>query len=644
MDQNTGKNNNVLTIGELAEVSGRGDLVKIMHRMAIGVAILLSIFHLIYPLRPIDPWSLRVIHLLCGMLIVFLSTTKDSKSSALLSTTLSIAAVLCGAYILVYMDEIIARVTFATTIDIAMGIACVILVLEMARRSIGKAMVFIVIFFIAYALYGNILPGIWGHKGYSIARLIDHLYLYTEGIYGIPLGVSANFVILFIIFGAFLQATKTGGLFINLANAIAGTTVGGPAKISVVSSAFFGTISGSSTANVVTTGNYTIPLMKKTGYSSEFAGAVEAAASTGGQIMPPVMGAAAFVMAELTGISYLKICLAAALPSILYFVVLFWGIHLRALQKGLKGLSKEEIPNFWDVLKDRGYLLIPLLVLIYMLAIKQVSPMFAAFWAIVATVIVSALKTATRLNIKTFFNALADGSNNAVVVISACACAGIIVGVTTLTGIGLKVTGIIVHLGQGNIFLTIIVTMLASYLLGMGIPTTAAYIIVAVTAAPALTDIGIPLISAHMVIFYSALLSDITPPVALSAYAAAGIAHADPMKIAYEAMRLSFVRFLFPFLFVYTPALLFQNPSLLVIAIHFIVIAVSCTLITCAFQNYFFGEMTILKRLLLFVAALAMIFGLIELSYVIYSLLLAGIVLSFLYYSQKKKRINELIY
>jgi len=614
--------------------------VKILHRMAIGIAIFLSIFHIVYPLRPIDPWSLRVIHLLCGMLIVFLSTAKDSKGSTLLSIALSIAAVFSSFYILIYMDQIIYRVSLPIKTDIVMGVVCVVLVLEMARRTIGKVMVLIVIFFISYGLYGNILSGMWGHKGYSLSRLIDHLYLYTEGIYGIPLGVSANFVILFIIFGAFLQATKTGDLFIDVANALTGTTIGGPAKISVVSSALFGTISGSSTANVVTTGNYSIPLMKRTGYSSEFAGAVEAAASTGGQIMPPVMGAAAFVMAELTGISYLKICIAAALPAILYFLVLFYGIHLKALQKGLRGLSKEEIPHFWDVIRHQGYLFIPLLVLIYMLAIKQFSPMYSAFWAIIATVIISGLKAETRLNLKTLLDALAKGSSNAVVVISACACAGIIVGVTTLTGIGLKLTGIILHLGVGNIFLTILVTMIASYILGMGVPTTAAYIIVAVTAAPALIDIGVSPIAAHMVIFYSALLSDITPPVALSAYAAAGIAHADPMKIAFEAMRLAFVRFLFPFLFVYIPALLFQNPNLLVTALSFIVIAVACLIITCAFQNYFYGKMTILKRSFVFVAAIAMILGLIEPRYVIHYELLAVLIVGFVYYFQKKKKNN----
>jgi len=610
--------------------------MKIISYIAAGVAIFMSIFHIAYPLYPINPWSFRIIHLLCGMVIAFMITAKDSKVSVFFSTVLSILAVVSNGYILINMDNIIDRVASPTTTDIVIGIICIVLVLEMARRTIGNAMVFIAIFFIAYALYGNLLPGIFGHKGFSFIRLVDHLCLYTEGIYGIPLGVSANFVILFIIFGAFLKFTKTGKMFIDLANAIAGTSPGGPAKVAVVSSAFFGTISGSSTANVVSTGSYTIPLMIKTGYQPKFAGAVEAAASTGGQIMPPVMGAGAFIMAELTGISYLKICIAAALPSILYFLALFYGVHVRALDKGLRGLSKEEIPVFWDVMKRRGYLFLPLLILVYMLAIKQVSPMFSAFWAIIATIVASSFKADTRLNLKTFSAALKEGPQNALVVISACACAGIIVGVTTLTGIGLKLSGIILHFGHGSIFMTILVSMVAAYILGMGLPTTAAYIVLAITAAPALIDIGIPPIAAHMILFYSALLSDITPPVALSAYAASGIAHANSMQIAFEAMRLAFIRFLFPFFFYYIPELLFQNPNLLITALSFIIMAVATLIITYSFQNYFYGKITFLKRLLLIMAAIAMFLGLITPSYIIPFELLGMLLVGIVYYSQKK--------
>ena len=434
-----------------------------------------------------------------------------------------------------------------------------------------------------------------------------------------------------------LTITQTGDLFIDLANAIAGTAIGGPAKIAVVSSALFGTISGSSTANVATTGNYTIPLMKRIGYSSVFSGAVEAAASTAGQIMPPVMGAAAFVMSEITGIPYLKICLAAVLPSILYFIVLFHGIHLRALQKGMSGLKKEEVPVFIEVLKKRGYLLFPLLVLIFMLAVRQVSPMYAAFWAIIATVFASSLKKDTRLNIKTFIQALVEGSSNATVVIAACACAGIIVGVTTLTGIGLKLSSIIVHIGHGNMALTILVTMIACYILGMGIPTTAAYIVAAVTAAPALIDLGASPIAAHMVIFYSALLSDITPPVALSAYAASGIANADPMKIAFESMRLAFVRFLFPFLFIYVPELLFQSSDILYTAVAFALVSVSCMLFTCGLQNYFFGSLGLFHRGVLFISASLILMGAIAEKY-FFILEPAGFgLLAILFFLRKKR-------
>lgn len=579
--------------------------------IAAVLAVGLSLIHLRQPLAPLDPWTLRLIHLSLAMAIAFLIFPVAKKRKiGTIDFLLATLAIVVNGYVLVFMDDIIARFALPSTPDLVMGVIAIILVLEMTRRVVGLPMVLIAIAFLLYAYFGNYMPGILAHKGYSVSRIIDHLYLYMEGIYGVPLGVSASFVILFIIFGSFLNATKTGDFFIGVANSLAGRARGGPAKIAILASALFGTVSGSSVANVSATGSYTIPLMKKTGYKPHFAGAVEAVASSGGQIMPPIMGAAAFIMSEMTGIPYITICLAALLPAILYFATLQISVHLEAVKTGLRGLSKEEVPSLRQVFIDGGHLIVPLLVLIYLLAVMRMSPMYAAFWSIVASVVVSSLRKGTRMTPKSFFKALEMGAKGALIVVAACATAGIIIGVVTLTGLGLRFTGIILEFGAGSVILTLILTMIACYILGMGVPTTAAYIIAAVLAAPALLSLGVPLLAAHLFVFYSALLADITPPVAVASYAAAGIAGADPMRTAFTSVRIGWMKFFIPFYFVYIPALLIVGYNPLAILWTFAIVFLSVLCFSSVLQNWLFRPPSHWERIILIAAGAGLVYGL----------------------------------
>ncbi|MCL0049436.1 TRAP transporter permease [Dehalococcoidia bacterium] len=587
-------------------------LPRIAAVIATLTAVVLSIIHLWHPLDPFDTWSIRLIHLSLGMVIAFLTYPMiKGKKIGVLDFLFAGLAIVVHAYVMIFMDDIIARFALPTTMDLVMGAICIALVLEMTRRVIGLPMVIIAIVALLYAYFGEFIPGVLGHRGFSVSRIIDHLYLYLEGIFGVPIGVSATFVILFIIFGAFLQATKTGDFMMNIANSMAGEARGGPAKIAVVASGLFGSISGSAVANVAATGAYTIPLMKRTGYKSHIAGAVEAVASTGGQLMPPVMGAAAFVMAELTGIAYLTIIVAAFLPALLYFSTVQIAVHLIAVKTGLKGLNKDEILSFKRVIIEGGHLVIPLVVLIYMLAVLRMSPMSAAFWSIVAAVIISSLRKGSRMHPKALIKALEMGAKGALSVIAACACAGIIIGVITLTGLGLKLTSIIVDVGGGSVLLTLIVVSVAAYFLGMGLPTTAAYIIVAVLAAPALIELGVPVLAAHLFVFYRAIMSAITPPVALASIAGAGVAETDPMKTAVSGLKIALPLVVLPFAFVFIPPILIHGHGPVAVVGTFVVVLLSILCFTCVVYNWGIKALAPWERITLIVAASGMIAGLI---------------------------------
>lgn len=585
-------------------------MAKTLALLATVAAVTMSLFHLYTGyFGSLDPWSQRVTHLTLGLLITFLSyPIVKGKKVSFIDILLALISLSCGAYIIINMDAIVDRAGMPTTWDVVFGVLTILLVLEMTRRVIGLALVIVAVVFLLYAYFGPYLPEAIAHRGYGIERIATHMYTTLEGIFGVPIGVSATFVILFVIFGAFLEATKTGDFFINIANSIAGRARGGPAKVAVISSSFFGTISGSAVANVVGTGTYTIPLMKRTGYTPPFSASVEAVASSGGQLVPPVMGAAAFVISEMTGESYLTICIAAIIPSFLYYIALFTSVDREARRVGLQGMREDEVPPFMGTLKSRGYLAISALVLIYLLAVKMTSPSYAAFWAIMSSLVLSSIKKETRLNLKGLVRALESGAKSALSVVAACAAAGIVVGVVSLTGLGLTFSGAVIALAGGNLYLTLFFTMIASLILGMGLPTTAAYIICAILAVPALTNLGVGVLSAHLFVFYFAIISAITPPVALAAYAGSAIANSEPMRTAVTACRIGLAAFIIPYMFVFNPALLMTG-HFLSIAWVTLTASAGVFMLSCSTIGWFITGMSTWERALLFLASILLIEG-----------------------------------
>jgi TRAP transporter 4TM/12TM fusion protein len=463
---------------------------------------------------------------------------------------LGIVGAVAFFYYVVNFRTIANRAGLFTMTDLVMGTIAILIVIEICRRAVGIPIIVVVAAFIAFAFY----------SGFSFKRIVTHLFYTLEGVIGIPLGVCTTFIVMFILFGAFLEKTGVGQFFIDVANSIAGFATGGPAKVAVIASAFEGMVSGSSVSNTVGSGSFTIPMMKKIGYRPEFAAAVEATASTGGQIMPPIMGAAAFLMAEMTGIPYSNIIIAAILPAALYFTGIFLMIHFEAKKLGLKGMDRKDIPNFWKLFFTKGYLLIPLFVIVYLMMTGS-TPTMAAFWSIVSAIAVSMFRKDTRITFKTATDALENGARNTLGVAIACSVAGIIIGVVTLTGVGLELASGLLTLSGGIPLVALFLTMIACIILGMGVPTTANYVIMAMITAPIVMKLGIPLLAAHMFVFYFGIVADITPPVALAAYAGAAIAKSNPLKTAVTATRLAIAAFIIPYIFALNPSLLLTPQS-----------------------------------------------------------------------------------
>ncbi len=494
----------------------------------------------------------------------------------------------CFFYYVVNFQTIVDRAGRLTTPDMVVGIVGILILFEICRRVVGVPILVVVACFILYAYFGG---------GFSVKRIIAHLFYTTEGVIGTPLGVCSTFIVLFILFGSFLDKTGVGRFFIEIANSIAGSATGGPAKVAVISSALQGMISGSSVANTVGSGSFTIPMMKKTGYAPEFAAAVEASASTGGQIMPPIMGAAAFLMAEMTGFEYSKIVVAAILPAFLYFTGIFLMVHFEAKKLGLKGLSKEEIPNFFSLMLSRGYLLLPLAVLVYCMMSGFTSSM-SAIYAIVTSIIVSMFRKDTRMTPKAFGEALENGAKNTIGVAVACSMAGMIVGVVTLTGIGLKLATGLLALSGGVTIVALFFTMIACIILGMGVPTTANYVIMATITAPIVVKLGVPVLAAHMFVFYFGIVADITPPVALAAYAGSAIAHSNPLKTGVTATRIAITAFIIPYVFAFNPDMLLVDGSL----VSAIVITISAFIgmlgIATGMEGFMTTKLNIVQRIM----------------------------------------------
>jgi TRAP transporter 4TM/12TM fusion protein len=500
-------------------------------------------------------------------------------------------------YFVVNVERIVQAAGRLNNFDVVVGAVGILMLLEACRRVTGLPIVIVASGFIIYSLFADI----------TFKKIIFNLFYTTEGVIGTPIGVCSTFIVLFIIFGAFLEKTGIADFFIQAANALVGAARGGPAKVAVIASALEGMVSGSSVANTVGSGSVTIPLMKRTGYKGEFAGAVEAAASTGGQIMPPIMGAAAFLMAEMVGIPYAKVAVKAILPAVLYFTGIFLMVHLEAKKEGLRGLKKEELPNFWKLFVQKGYLLLPLILLIVMLAANFKTMATCAMLATAASIVVSMFRKETRLTVSTFADALENATRNTIGVGVACATAGIIAGVVTMTGLGqVLITGV-VKLAGSHMFIALFLTMIACIILGMGVPTTANYVIMATTCAPILTSMGVPAIAAHLFVFYFGIVADITPPVALAAYAGAAIAKSNPMKTGINATRLAIAAFIVPYIFVMNPAMLFIDTTPLQVIQIFITSIVGMYGLSVALEGYMFRPIKWWQRIPAAVAGLLLI-------------------------------------
>ena len=533
--------------------------------------------------------------------------------------------VLCGLSFLVGMYHIVnyeglqVRGGMYNKVDIWISILAVVLILEATRRVAGMVIVTLASLFLVYALFGASLPGFLGHAKLSLNRIATFQWLSTEAILGSPMYVSSTFIFLFLLFAEFLKKSGVGDWMTNLAMGSCGGAVGGPAKAAVVASALQGTLTGSSVANTVSTGSITIPLMKKTGYKPEFAGAVEAASSTGGQLMPPIMGAAAFIMTEYVGCTYTVVALAACVPALLYFTGIFTNVHFEALKNGLRGIPKEQKPDVKQLLKNGWYMVLPI-VLIIVFLVMGYTPMRAAMWGIVSCIAIWIFEIVHGHDfrcgrfISEFFKCLESGARTAISVAITCGAAGIIVGVITLTGLGLRMANGIVEIAGGNLFLTMVFTMLCSLVLGMGVPTTANYIIQATISAPAMIALGVEPIAAHLFVFYFGIVADITPPVALAAFAGAGIAGSNPLKTGFNAFKLGCAAYLVPYIFCLSPELVLVMPAgvgnmefAFMVMKAIITAVIGMIGVSGCMSGYFRKECNMIERIILFVAGITLI-------------------------------------
>lgn len=508
---------------------------------------------------------------------------------------LAAGSLIPGPYLFQNFVSIIMSGGLATPVDEALFVLTLTVLLVLVYLQLGWALIVLALTAVAYAFFGDLIPGRYGHGGYDLGRLASSLFLSTEGIYGIPMGVAVDYIFLFALFGTFLVKTGTGAVFVDLARALTGRAQGGPAISAVISSTMLGTINGSAVANVVTTGTFTIPLMKRVGFSPKMAGAVEAAASSAGQIIPPIMGAAAFLMAEIIGMPYAQIALAATLPAGLYVLALVIAVRLEAGRLALARDEEGGLATLLPVLLRRGYMLLPLIALIALL-IQGYTPMRSAVIALGIAFLLMPWAKETRIGPLAIVNVCVETLFATVPIIAAIASAGVVIGVLGLTGLGLMMSGLILEVGGSNLWLVLVLTAVVSFLLGMGLPTSAAYLLLAVLVAPALVKMGMPDISAHMFIFYYGLLSAITPPVALAAYAAAGISGADSNATAFEALRLGFVKLLVPFLFVTMPGLLMIG-DWQTISFTAVIAAIGISGLAVAFSGWLGRNLSALERL-----------------------------------------------
>ena len=577
------------------------------------IAIAMSTFHLYTGLYQLTAMNQRVTHVTFGLILIFLIFPigkKGKKDRFTWDAVLFAAmALFIGVYVLLNWFRKIGQIGLEPPLyELVMGTILIVLLIDATRRVVGWAFPSVAILALIYARFGEMLPGILAHKNYSFTRIVSSMFITTDGIFGMLTGISATFIFLFILFGALLRESGGGDFFLDLAYSLLGHVRGGPAKVAVVASSLFGMLSGSGTANVAGTGQITIPLMKKTGYPAYFAGAVETVSSAGGLLMPPVMGSAVFVMMQILGMNYVTIIKAAVLTALLYYIGLFVMVDIEAQKIGLKGLPREKLPSIGKVIGNGWHFLIPIGVLVYFLVFAQVSLTRAAFWANVSVPLATFLRPKQRMTLKSFLDGLENGAKTALPVVAILALAGIVVGMVTLTGLGLMMSSLLIELSHGHLFLLLFFTMIAAIIMGMGVPPVAAYIVLAILVVPALVKVGVYPLAAHLFVFYFSTIAGITPPMAPDAFVAAGIADAPMMKTAFTACRLALVIFILPYVFVY-------NNALLLVGNPFQIIWVSVTAflgvlaLAFALQNYFDGKkMRVVTRLLFFSSSFLLIY------------------------------------
>ncbi len=575
------------------------------------ICILFAVFQLYTATFGIlDAHLQRAIHLAFGFALIFLLYPARKSWSRFsmnpLDVLFAVVSAATALYIVVFYQDLVLRAGMNNETDFVVGVIGTVMVFEAARRVVGWPMITVAFLFMLYAFLGPYIPGIMAHRGVGVQEMFDHLFFTTEGIFGTPMGVSSTFIYLFILFGSYLEATGLGKFFIDLANAVAGWAAGGPAKVAVLSSGLMGTVSGSSVGNVAGTGSFTIPMMKKLGYRPEFAGAVEAAASTGGQLMPPVMGAAAFLMAEFVGVPYFDVVKAAVIPALLYYIGVWLGVHYEAKKFDLKGTPRDQLPKFRDLFLEKGHLAIPLIVIIYLL-VSGYTPMRAALAAIVLSIVCACLRKSTRIGFGDIIQGLINGSKGVLGVLIACATAGIIIGVVTKTGVGLKVATALLDLAGGQLLPAMFFTMITSLILGMGVPTTANYVITSTIAAPALIQMDIPVLAAHMFAFYFGIVADVTPPVALAAYAGAGIAGANPMRTGVIAAKLAIAAFIVPYIFVLAPELLMIDATAFTICYSALTALVGMWGVSISMIGFCQNLLNYFQRIMFFVGGVCMV-------------------------------------
>lgn len=540
-----------------------------LRNVAVTVAVVGALFNIIgLNVYPVEAFVLRSTFLFVASVVAFIvyPASKNDRGQAtafdLLLIGMSASAYL---YTVLNFDGLMERAgVLWITPDLIISVVLVFTILELARRTMGPALPILALLLLGYALWGPYFPGIFGHPGFAVDRVLSYVYS-LDAIFGTPVGVCVTYVFVFVLFGVLMESTGGGKVLMDLAVSLTGRSRGGTAKIAIVGSSFFGTLNGSPVANVMATGAFTIPAMKKTGYRPAFAGAVEATASTGGQILPPIMGASVFIMMDILGTDYLSIAKAALIPALLYYVGVFWMVDLEARRTGVRGLSEEEIPRAGDVLREGGYLLLPIAVLLYALLIAQVSPLRAGLIGALSCIVLGAFKKESRLGLKAIASALFVTMRSSIMVVAACALAGVVVGVLGLTGLGLNIANIILNYSMGMLPLALLLATVVAIILGLGMPTTASYIICAAIIAPGLVEMGVTAIGAHLFVLYFANMSNITPPVALACYGASSIAQANPIDVSFKAFKLGLVGFLIPFAWVYGPQLIMDGEPLSIV-------------------------------------------------------------------------------